>query len=111
MPQQPGTPTGVPESGLGGRVARALPFGDTGVGSGCAQGHHPNRSGYFTRDGYVAKGTRCVRNRKRNPLNPRALDRSMSRLASAGKALKGLGFKAPKAREIAQKGKKRAKRG
>lgn len=94
-------PRGVPVPGARGAIQRALPFGETGYGGGCPSGFHPNKSGYMTRDGYVEKGTRCVRNRKRNPLNPRALDRSMGRLRSAGKAIRALGFRAPSVKDVA----------
>jgi hypothetical protein len=54
---------------------------------GCARGFHHNKTGYFTkRDGWIAPGTVCVKNRRRNPLNARALSRSMARLSSAKKA-------------------------
>ena len=59
----------------------------------CPAGCHPNKSDYFLRSGsFVGKGTRCVRNRRRNPLNPRALDRALSRLGSAQNAVERLGF-------------------
>jgi hypothetical protein len=60
-------------------------------GAPCGSGFHTNKTGYYTRQGYVAPGTKCVRNRKRNPLNPRAASRAMSRLSSAKKAAKFLG--------------------
>ena len=60
-------------------------------GAGCGAGYHTNKTGYFTRQGYVPAGSKCVRNRKRNPLNPRAASRAMSRLSSAKKAAKFLG--------------------
>lgn len=103
-------PAGVPRPGIVAAAQRAIPFGATGLGEGCPQGYHPNKSGYMTRSGWVEKGTRCVRNRRRNPLNPRALDRSISRIESAGKAVKALGFKAPKTKEIAQKGARKRRR-
>lgn len=59
-------------------------------GAGCAKGFHLNKTGYYTRQGYVAPGTRCVKNRRRNPLNPRALSRSISRIQSAKNAAKFL---------------------
>jgi len=60
-------------------------------GAQCTPGYHYNRTAYFTkRYGLIEKGTVCVRNRKRNPLNPRALSRAMSRLASAKKAARCL---------------------
>lgn len=55
-------------------------------------GYHYNRTGYFTkRYGYIEKGSVCVKNRKRNPLNPRALSRAMARLTSAKRAARCLG--------------------
>lgn len=60
-----------------------------GMKLACPSGMHPNKSDYFLKDGtFVAKGTRCVKNRRRNPLNPRALDRAISRIQSAKKASK-----------------------
>lgn len=61
-------------------------------GSACAvKGTHVNKQGYFLRNGqYVAPGSKCVKNRRRNPLNPRALSRAMSRLESAKRASKAL---------------------
>lgn len=51
-----------------------------------AKGTHLNRNGYYTRAGYVAPGTRCVKNRRMNPLNPRAVSRAMRRLGSFSRA-------------------------
>jgi hypothetical protein len=53
-------------------------------------GYHYNKTTYHTATGTVPRGTKCVRNRKRNPLNPRALSRAMSRVASAQKAVRCL---------------------
>jgi hypothetical protein len=51
----------------------------------CPAGFHPNKSDYFLRDGtFVAEGTRCVKNRRRDPLNPRALRSAIGRI-DAGK--------------------------
>lgn len=65
-----------------------VPGGATGFeGLGCPSGFHPNKGDYFLRDGsFVAKGSRCVRNRRRNPMNPRALSRAIGRVDS-GKRL------------------------
>ena len=61
------------------------------AGLGCAKGHHLNKTGYFTKkQGWVEPGSRCVKNRRRNPLNPRALSRSISRLSSAKNAARFL---------------------
>lgn len=50
----------------------------------CERGYHRNKVGYYTkRYGFIEAGSICVKNRKRNPLNPRALSRSMARLSSA----------------------------
>lgn len=57
----------------------------------CMKGFHPNKSTYFTQAGIVAKGTRCVKDRRRNALNPRALTRAVGRVKSAKKANKILG--------------------
>jgi hypothetical protein len=64
-------------------------FPDQATG-GCPSGYHPNKSGYYTKGGYVAPGTACVKNRKRNPLNPRAASRAMARLTSAKKATRAI---------------------
>jgi hypothetical protein len=46
-----------------------------------------NRTGYFLKSGqYIAPGTKCVRSRRRNPLNPRALSKAMGRVVSFKKA-------------------------
>lgn len=47
-------------------------------------GYHWNKSSYFLMSGeYVPAGTRAVRNRRRNPCNPRAVSRALSRVKSA----------------------------
>lgn len=63
-----------------------------GPGKACPAGYHLNKAAYMSRSGMVAKGTVCVKNRRRNPLNPRALSRSMSRLKSAQRAVRCLGL-------------------
>lgn len=50
------------------------------------KGYHLNKSGYFTRQGYVPAGTACVKNRRMNPLNPRAASRAMRRLDGFSRA-------------------------
>ena len=84
----------APSPGVVGAIQRAVPGGASGFepAVACPQGHHANRSDYFLRDGsFVAKGTRCVKNRRRNPLNPRAASRAISRITSAKRATKMLG--------------------
>ena len=83
--------------GIGGALARAIPGGQTGYEAAVPQGgpppsgYHWNKSSYFLRSGeFVPKGTRLVKNRRRNALNPRALDRAVSRVISAKKAARML---------------------
>ena len=57
-------------------------------GNACHVGYHWNRTGYYTKSrGWVERGTVCVKNRRRNPLNPRALSKALSRLTSAKRAV------------------------
>ena len=90
--QQGGTPAGQPiQTGLGRRQA-FFPGGATGMGEGCGQGHRPNKSGYWLNSGqYVEPGTVCVKRRRMNPLNPRALSKAMRRIESAKRATAVLG--------------------
>ena len=54
-------------------------------------GFHLNKSDYFLRDGtFIPAGTRLVKNRRRNPNNPRANSRALARITSAKKAQKAL---------------------
>ena len=64
----------------------------------CPSGYHPNKSGYYTHsEGWIPEGTKCVKNRRRNPANPRALDRAMGRLNSAKRLQSKLaGYSTPK---------------
>jgi len=59
--------------------------------SGCPQGFHPNKSDYMTKAGFVAEGTKCVRNRRRNLSNGRANTRSLRRMAAWDKQERKLG--------------------
>lgn len=84
--------------GVRGAVQRALPGGRTGFEvqapgmNGAPKGMRLNKSSYFLRDGtFVPKGTRWVKIRRRNSLNPRALDRAIGRVVGAKKAAKKLG--------------------
>jgi len=54
-------------------------------GAGCSMsGYHLNKSDYFLRSGeFVPKGSKWVRNRKRNPANARATSRAISRVVGA----------------------------
>lgn len=96
LPQLPSSvvPPGMPVPGIKGTIQRIIPGGETGYGAPgpAPSGYRLNKSGYFLRDGtFVPPGTRYVRTRRRNPANPRALDRAMSRLSSAKRLEKKLG--------------------
>jgi hypothetical protein len=64
----------------------------------CAPGgYHWNKSGYWSNESnllpgasWTPPGTKLVKNRKRNPYNPRAASRAMSRLASLSQGMKVL---------------------
>lgn len=78
----------MPELPLSLQTGGGLFLTDTTPAIGCQSGYHPNKSDYYARSPagtviFVPKGARCVKNRKRNPLNPRALSRSMARITSA----------------------------
>jgi len=73
-----------------GGAARAMVAAQA-TGNGCPQGFHPNKSDYMTRAGFVAKATKCVRNRRRNLSNGRANTRSLRRMAAWDKQERKLG--------------------
>ena len=57
----------------------------------CPAGTRPNKTAYYLKNGqFVDVGTRCVKIRRRNPLNPRALSRAISRIESGKRAAKRL---------------------
>jgi len=54
-------------------------------------GYHWNKSGYFLMSGeYIAPGTKAVRNRRRNPANPRATSNAITRIKGAKRYAKSL---------------------
>lgn len=54
-------------------------------------GYHWNRQGYFTKSqGWIPEGTKLVKNRRKNPLNPKAASRAIARLESAKNASRAL---------------------
>ena len=82
MLPRPGTGfAGPPPPSRGGFGGPAL------VPSGAGEvlkGYHMNSSSYFLRDGtFIPKGTRAVKNRRRNPANARATSRAISRINGA----------------------------
>jgi len=62
----------------------------------CPGGYHWNKGRYLTRQGVVEQGTRCVKNRRMNPTNPRALARAIRRGDSFVRLAKSFGLGAPK---------------
>ena len=84
---QQGLPTTQPRRGFFAGAQRAFPGGETGMGAGCGSGYRPNKSGYYVNGGqYVEPGSVCVKRRRMNPLNPRALSKAMRRIESAKRA-------------------------
>lgn len=85
----------VPIPGFIPGIQRFVPGGATGMmdapSVACPTGWHPNKSDYYTQEGFVPKGSRCVKNRRRNALNPGALTRAVGRVSSAKKANQILG--------------------
>lgn len=82
-------PTRWPTFGSQPPQTSALLSGNGVNGVACPSGYHANKSSYFLMNGeYVPAGSRCVKNRQRNPLNPKALSKSMGRLTSFKKAAK-----------------------
>lgn len=87
-----GRSTSVPVTstpGLLSIIQQAIPGGATGMQvAGAAvqpRGFHANKSDYFLKDGtFVPKGSVWVKNRRRNPLNARALRNAIGRV-DAGK--------------------------
>lgn len=61
------------------------------MSNGCPSGWHPNKSDYHTASGFVAQGTKCVRNRRRNLSNGRANTRALRRMAAWDKQERKLG--------------------
>jgi len=79
-----------PSTGVTTRPQTAVaPAAQNGAALGQPKGFHANKSSYFLMDGtFVPAGSRWVKNRSRNPLNPRALRRAIGRI-DAGKIWQG----------------------
>lgn len=75
----------LPTPGILGMAQRAIPGGATGY-EGCAPGYHIHKT----------EGDRCVKNRRMNVANPKALRRSIRRqagfVALAKETLRGSGY-------------------
>lgn len=84
LPPSSGTPGVFPPGGIaglpsGGFVGGRVPFITMPNGlPGCPSGYHPEKSGQ----------PYCVRNRRMNPLNPRALSRATRRVGGFARAVK-----------------------
>jgi hypothetical protein len=105
LPQNPDGSTApvaaIPSSGGGSMLyhhffgtshSRAIPVNQTnGIKP---RGYHVNKHGYYLKEisTWLPPGTVYVPNRRRNPLNPRALHRSIARLVSAKHAVRKLGL-------------------
>ena len=87
LPPFPGTPL----PGVGPAIARFLPGGETGVAPptvGAPSGYHVNKTAYYLKDGtYIPEESRWVKNRRTNPLNPRAASKALRRLGSLKRAM------------------------
>jgi hypothetical protein len=61
-------------------------------GQFCLKGYHKNKSAYFHKrlNMWVDEGSACVKNRRMNPLNPRAASRAMRRLDGFSKATRSV---------------------
>ena len=87
-----GTQVMVPRPGVVGAVQRFLPGGFSGTqvatvgpNGACPPKFRLNKTSYTLKDGtFVPAGTRCVRKRRMNPTNPKAMSRSIQRI-DAGK--------------------------
>jgi len=61
------------------------------AGRPAVSGYHWNKSGYFLKSGeYVSAGTKMVKNRRRNPANPRATSNAITRIKGAKRYAKSL---------------------
>lgn len=62
----------------------------------CPSGYHVNKTTYWTQiEGVIQAGTKCVKNRRMNPLNPRALARAVTRGDRFVRFAKSVGMKTP----------------
>jgi hypothetical protein len=96
------------------RVEMTLPGGRSGTeglteeqrraGRASSPGYHWNKSGYYLKGGsYIWPGTKEVRNRRMNPLNPSAVKKSMTRLGRAKTAAKDINRVTIRAKACAHK--------
>ena len=85
-PAAPGTGRFGPRIAIPRFGTPQAPSTNGAAGGSPGPGYHLNKSDYFLRDGtFVPKGTRWVKNRRRNAMNPKALTRAIQRV-DAGKS-------------------------
>lgn len=78
-------PAGI---GGGAMVPMTTPSGQTVMVPCQVKGTHLNKSSYYTKNGYVHKGTVCVRNRHMNAGNAKALRHALRRVTGFAKLAK-----------------------
>ena len=85
--------------GVPGMTVGVSPLGTIGVAGEQPRGYHRNKTTYFLKNGTrVPAGSKWVRNRRANPLNPRALKKGLHRAhAFAHIARAVIGFSSPRA--------------
>jgi len=99
-------PAPIPLPGPRAVIERLIPGGATGFecppGAACPSGFRLNKSAYFLKDGtFVAPGSRCVRSRRINPANGKAVRRAIRREnAFIGMAVKTGLVRAPRAARV-----------
>lgn len=105
--QLPVPQMGIPSPFTGARAPAAAAAEPTA--DGCPKGYRLNKSDYFLKDGtFVPAQTRCVRIRRRNPANIRALRSALGREESFIRIARRSGLVAlPKARRVRRAARKR----
>ncbi|MGH8566963.1 MAG: hypothetical protein ACREXU_02850 [Gammaproteobacteria bacterium] len=91
VPVPRGTPGATPAPGIGGTIARTLPGGASGFEGGATRppvGYHWNKSYSYAKG--LPEGSFLVKNRSMNPLNPRALRRTVRRQRGAVGLMRGV---------------------
>lgn len=114
MPQLGGSP--LMTVGSGGGSGGSVAVVKSAAGASCGvPGYHLNKSGYWRNESkllpgasWVEPGTVCVRNRKRNPFNPKAASRAMSRLSALSCGMRSLEKQMAKLGRQASRGRTRA---
>ena len=96
----------VPVPGIVGAAQRFFPGGETGFecppGAACPKGMRLNKSAYFLKDGtFVMPGTRCVKVRRINAGNGKAVRRAIRRENAFVRLAVGTGLvRVPRAKRV-----------